>query len=144
MKSPGRARVAALLLALAGGGLACAHAKTTEAEQPQSAQKSPPAAEDHSAKRAAAEPASKSPTAIPVVGAPEGLLEPGAEPKIRDKLAAGGFLGQGGDDHDASLREGLRRFQRAHDLPATGTPDHETVKKLGLDPNQIFRHAQAH
>jgi hypothetical protein len=37
------------------------------------------------------------------------------------------------------MSDGLRRFQRAHDLPATGIPDHQTVKDLGLDPDQIFR-----
>ena len=52
---------------------------------------------------------------------------------------AGGFLGR--DASDAAKRQGLRRFQRAHDLPATGVADHETVKRLGLDPDQIFRQA---
>jgi murein L,D-transpeptidase YcbB/YkuD len=39
------------------------------------------------------------------------------------------------------MRDGIRRFQRAHDLPATGVADNETVKSLGLDPDQIFRKA---
>ena len=67
---------------------------------------------------------------------PAGLLAPGADDKIRDKLAAAGFAAKG-----KSTDEALRRFQRANDLPATGIPDHETVKKLGLDPNDIFRAA---
>ncbi len=40
---------------------------------------------------------------------------------------------------DAATREGVRRFQRAQDLPATGVPDAETVKRLGLDPDKTFR-----
>ena len=64
---------------------------------------------------------------------PAGLLAPGADDKIRDKLAAAGFAADG-----KSTKEAMRRFQRANDLPATGSPDHETVKKLGLDSERDF------
>ena len=84
---------------------------------------------------ASAEPASK-PGDVPVSTSPAGLLAPGADDKIRDKLAAAGFAADG-----KSTKEAMRRFQQANDLPATGSPDHETVKKLGLDPNDIFRAA---
>ena len=37
------------------------------------------------------------------------------------------------------MRDSIRRFQRAEDLPATGVPDRETVERLGLDPDETFR-----
>ena len=40
-----------------------------------------------------------------------------------------------------SIGAALRRFQAAHDLPSTGVPDHETVRRLGLNPDELFRKA---
>ena len=73
----------------------------------------------------------------PVASHADQLLEPGAEKKIRDKLAGGHYL----PSNDAPLAEGLKKFQAAHDMPATGIADTETVRRLGLDPGQIFRDA---
>jgi hypothetical protein len=126
--------VAALLVALAG----CSHAKTTDKGQPAKEATPEPEAEAKTSERAPArarEPASK-PDDVPVSTSPAGLLAPGADDKIRDKLAAAGFATDG-----KSTNEALRRFQKANDLPATGVPDHETVKKLGLDRDEIFRAA---
>jgi hypothetical protein len=88
---------------------------------------------------------------IPVATSAAGLLKPGAEKQIDDKLAAGGFLRRSDDaggttgskddgQRSASSRsEALRRFQEKNNLPATGMPDHETVRKLGLNPNDMFK-----
>ena len=125
-------RLVFALIALAG----CGHAKSTDKGKP--AKESEPEAETKTsepASKRAPEPASK-PGDVPVSTSPSGLLAPGADDKIRDKLAAAGFPA-----HGKSSKEALRRFQRANDLPATGIPDHETVKKLGLDPGDIFRAA---
>jgi len=129
-------RVVLAVIDLAG----CGHAKTTDNAKP--AQESEAAPESDAkaktrepARKRAPEPASK-PEDVPVSTSPGGLLAPGADDKIRDKLAAGGFAAEG-----KSTKEALRRFQKDNDLPATGIPDHETVKKLGLDPNEIFRAA---
>ena len=45
------------------------------------------------------------------------------------------------EDANASAEAVLRRFQTAHDLPVTGVPDHETVRMLGLNPDDLFREA---
>jgi len=66
---------------------------------------------------------------IDVATSPQGLLQPGALDKVREKLGL-----SKGEGTDAALR----RFQREHDLPATGMLDHETVEKLGLSPDEIF------
>jgi hypothetical protein len=83
-------------------------------------------------------PTGEQPKGTPLAQAPEGLLMPGAEQKIHDKLSAGGFMKE---DANASTGAALRRFQAAHDLPSTGVPDHETVRRLGLNPDDLFRKA---
>jgi len=136
-------------LALALGGLGCAHTRTTDAssvsEPPKGA--SPPTdrppARAHEDSGAGSRTASGtgSGTAIPVASSPEGLLAPGGEQHIRDKLVERGYLKKG--DESQSTTAALRKFQQQRDLPETGIPDHETVKALGLDPNRIFKHADA-
>lgn len=69
------------------------------------------------------------PEDIEVSTTPQGLLEPGAMDKVRDKL---------GVAKGESVQTAIRRFQREHDLPATGMLDHETVERLGLSPDEIF------
>lgn len=82
---------------------------------------------------------------IPVATSANGLLKPGAEKQIEQRLADEGFLHRkdegetGGPRATASTTEALRRFQEKHDLPATGMPDQETVRKLGLDPDAMFK-----
>jgi hypothetical protein len=129
--------IAFFALALVG----CAHTKTTEptepaepkaAEKPSSTERAP-----HTGKLRAA-PTGERPKTTPLAQAPEGLLTPGAEQKIHDKLSAGGFAKK---DENASTGAALRRFQAAHDLPSTGVPDHETVRRLGLNPDDLFRKA---
>jgi hypothetical protein len=129
--------IALFALALVG----CAHAKTTEpikpaepeaAEKPSSTERAP-----RTGKLRVAPTGEQSKT-TPLAQAPEGLLTPGAEQKIRDKLSAGGFMKE---DANPSTEAALRRFQAAHDLPSTGVPDHETVRRLGLNPDELFRKA---
>jgi peptidoglycan hydrolase-like protein with peptidoglycan-binding domain len=134
------AGIAPVALVLAIG---CAHTKTTDDGTEKDGQKTeakadkPRAVEGGSHK--AGGDAARHSGEIPVATAPAGLLAPGAEVKIRDRLAAQGYVPDDAKRSDAAMKEGIRRFQRAHDLPATGIPDHETVKDLGLDPDQIFR-----
>jgi Putative peptidoglycan binding domain len=75
---------------------------------------------------------------VPLALEADSLLRPGAEQKIHDKLVAGGIMKE---DANASAEAELRRFQAAHDLPVTGVPDHETVRMLGLNPDDLFREA---
>jgi hypothetical protein len=82
---------------------------------------------------------------VPLAATPAELLVPGAIEKIQDALAARGHL-------DRSARRGhldvptagsIRKFQSDQDLARTGIPDHETVRRLGLDPDALFRKARA-
>jgi len=76
---------------------------------------------------------SEDPGEIPVASSASGLLKPGAEQTVRDKL---GVKAGGG-----SLREALQKFQKEHDLPATGILDQRTTEALGLDPDDVFERA---
>ena len=101
----------------------------------------PPA---RAASRPAAADKQPGPSEIPVSMSPAGQLEDGAVKKIQDRLVALDFLGadQASGELDGRTSEGLRKFQKSRDLAATGTPDQETVRRLGLDPKQIFRAAR--
>ncbi|HEY6475793.1 MAG TPA: peptidoglycan-binding domain-containing protein [Polyangia bacterium] len=112
----------------------CGHTHTTEKPAADDGENQTPPSDRHGSHKAPV----AHPAKTPVVESPEALLAPGGEDEIRKKLVAGGYL----EDADAkSLEGGLRKFQSAKDLPVTGIADHETVRRLGLDPNKIFRHA---
>jgi hypothetical protein len=124
------------------GAIACTHARKADDASDQVTSKT---AEPESQAQQAADPqgaskrkgviagGEKDPERVPVASSPAGLLKPGAEDKVREKLG----VKQKGED----LRPALQRFQRAHDLPATGILDHQTVKELGLDPDDVFERA---
>jgi hypothetical protein len=116
----------------------CAHAKTTEPAEPEAAEKPSSTEEAPRTGKLRVPPTGEQPKTTPLAQAPEGLRKPGAEQKIHDKLSAEGFMKE---DANASTEAALRRFQAAHDLPATGAPDHETVRRLGLNPDDLFRKA---
>jgi hypothetical protein len=62
-----------------------------------------------------------------VTTTPAGLLVPGGEAQIRGRLVAKGFLARGAS---ASAAEGLRRFQEANGLPATGLESREDLSTI--------------
>jgi hypothetical protein len=77
----------------------------------------------------------------PLAPSPQALLTPGAARKIQQALASRGLLeGESTTGKlDRKTSAALRRFQEQEGLAATGAPDHETVSRLGLDPQQVFR-----
>jgi hypothetical protein len=140
--------VAALALVLAGG---CAHTKTTDEGRESREgedQKATGGSEKTETQKSHAGGGTHEPThresggdhSVPLATAPGGLLAAGAEDKIRKRLAAQGCLDDDAKGSGGALSAGLRRCQKAHDLPETGMPDDATIKALGLNPDQIFRH----
>jgi hypothetical protein len=73
---------------------------------------------------------------------PEGL-KPGAVKMIQQRLENAGSLRaqEESGQLDAVTRSALERFQDANELPATGEPDEATIRKLGLEPRNIFEPA---
>jgi hypothetical protein len=76
----------------------------------------------------------------PVPATPAGLLAPGGAKRVQQALAAEGFLDgpRGGDEIDDRTASALRRFQQQRGLAATGFPDRETLRRLGLDPKDVY------
>ena len=140
------------LAAFALFAFGCTHTKTTDAEsnvpsKSKEEKRDEPTAKDREAggkeHGAADRERRRNPADVPVASAPSGLLKPGAEEKIRDKLGADGEkAGRAGGESAGSMGAALKKFPAAHDLPATGKPDMETVRKLGLNPDDIFVKAE--
>jgi peptidoglycan hydrolase-like protein with peptidoglycan-binding domain len=143
-----RALLTLLTASLLGSGvLGCGHTHTaSDTGAAPAAKKEDPPAKDKGPTRA------DHPTVVtlksdaragapPLATSPVGLLKPEAVEAIQGKLASRGDLAK--DDRSGKLddptRKALRAFQRANNLPATGMPDDLTVKKLGLDPGEVFR-----
>jgi len=134
-----------LSLLLLGASLACSHARTaddasdqtpTKAEEPEqpAAPEQLPDPQAVSGRKGLIAGGTKDPERVPVASSPAGLLKPGADEKVRAKLGVG--------PNSEDLRARLQRFQREHDLPATGILDHRTAQELGLDPDELFERAR--
>ena len=78
---------------------------------------------------------------LPLATSPLALLKPGALKTIQERLARDGFLpaNQATGELDAATHAALARFQRQHNLPATGAVDNATTEKLGLKPDDVFK-----
>jgi hypothetical protein len=78
----------------------------------------------------------------PLAASPGGVLVPGAVERIQQALAARGYLdlraAKRGQIDDATA-SAIRKLQSDQDIARTGFPDHETVRRLGLDPDRLFR-----
>lgn len=64
---------------------------------------------------------------------PEGLK------KLQVALAAKSTGVDENGQLDAKTQESLRAYQKDKGLPATGLPDYETLRKLGLKPDDVFQ-----
>jgi peptidoglycan hydrolase-like protein with peptidoglycan-binding domain len=75
-----------------------------------------------------------------VAATPEGLMNPGSARRIQEALRARGLLtGEPSGELDEATSAALRRFQRTQQLAQTGAPDRETLRRLGVDPQDIYR-----
>jgi hypothetical protein len=71
---------------------------------------------------------------------PAGLVVSGGMEKIQAALEHEGLLhGAKPGELDDATAAALRQFQGAHCLARTGVPDHQTVRILGLAPDDIFK-----
>jgi peptidoglycan hydrolase-like protein with peptidoglycan-binding domain len=121
-----RLLVVAAVVAVALGG--CSHARSVG-----------PVEEPSPKKETRSEPAALTESKT-TPSSPGALLAPGGARAIQGKLAKSGDLdSEPSGELDGPTRAALTRFQRAHDLPATGLPDDATVSKLGLKPDDVFR-----
>jgi peptidoglycan hydrolase-like protein with peptidoglycan-binding domain len=123
-------------LLLLASSLACAHASHVDAELGDASG----AAAASSARRPKARPVK--PGHPPLAAAPDDLFLPGAVERIQQALAERGYLALSAVQPgrlDRVTSAAVRKFQSDQGLARTGIPDHETVRRLGLDPDALFR-----
>lgn len=81
----------------------------------------------------------------PLSAGPEGLFVPGGVEQVQNALAHKGYLDMGEAKKgaiDAQTSAAVRKFQSDEGIARTGNPDHETLRRLGLDPDKLFRKAE--
>jgi peptidoglycan hydrolase-like protein with peptidoglycan-binding domain len=123
-----RIAVGALLAGALAAGCVKRHPKERAAEQP-------------------SETARPAPRGIPpragrprVPASPQGLLAPGAIGELQRALAERGYLAaHRRGELDEPTTRAVRKFQSDEHLAATGVPDHETLQRLGVDPDKAYR-----
>ncbi len=125
--------------------LACSHA--THVARPGGADRGGEAAQPAPSEGGAAERPRQArrparPGLPPLAASPGGLFVPGGVEKVQRALAGRGYLDlpeARAGDLDEPTSAAVRRFQAEQGIARTGNPDHETVRRLGLDPDAIFR-----
>jgi peptidoglycan hydrolase-like protein with peptidoglycan-binding domain len=70
---------------------------------------------------------------------PRSMFEAGATKKIQQKLFERGYAVKVTGTLDDQTRNALIKLQSAKGLPRTGMPDKETLRRLGLDPDEVFK-----
>lgn len=77
-------------------------------------------------------------SARPVRTTPGGMLDPQSMHEVQRALGRHGEKVDESGQLDDATQAALKRFQRKQDQPATGFPDYDTLRRLGLDPRDIY------
>ena len=79
----------------------------------------------------------------PLPATPSSLVTDSAARQLKDTLRDRGFLKKPstGPELDAATSDALRQFQQEEGLAATGFPDQETLRRLGIDAEEAYRSA---
>jgi peptidoglycan hydrolase-like protein with peptidoglycan-binding domain len=90
-----------------------------------------------------AAPKDERPAAVPgrpqLASSPAALMRPEGPALIQRALGKTGYLRGGGTGtFDRETEEALRKFQEDRQLARTGAPDRDTLRKLGLVPEDVF------
>jgi peptidoglycan hydrolase-like protein with peptidoglycan-binding domain len=104
--------------------LAACHAHTTAGNQQAQMEKPPNTPQVSSAR--------------PVRTTPGGMLDPEAMKKIQARLGDKGYKVDRSGQLDQATEGALRKFQAHEHVAATGLPDYDTLRRLGLDPRKIY------
>ncbi len=140
-----RSIAAAAALSLAG---ACAHGDRTEeqarrtderasrSDRPRGGERGSTARIERGGKEEGMKPRAGAPR---VPASPEGLLGRDTVVKLQQALAQRGLLRQHRQGElDASTSAAVKRFQRQRGLAATGMPDRETLRDLGVSADEAY------
>jgi hypothetical protein len=75
----------------------------------------------------------------PLSTSPQGVFERGAVPKIQKALSSHGLATATSRTLEGATERQLVSFQDQQSLPGTGFPDRETLHRLGLDADVLYR-----
>jgi murein L,D-transpeptidase YcbB/YkuD len=120
-----------------GLAVACSHAQTVAPANAPSTPDKPTRLPSARAVTPEAEPGHPD-----LAASPGQLMAPGSSEAIADALRKRGFLAADASS-SADLEKALRAFQDSKGLAATGFPDHETLRKLGINPRAVDTTAKA-
>ncbi len=74
----------------------------------------------------------------PVRTTPGGMLDAKAMRQLQSALTRHGVETPNSGQLDDETQASLRKFQEREQMAATGMPDFDTLRKLGLDPKAIY------
>jgi hypothetical protein len=74
----------------------------------------------------------------PVRTTPGGMLDPKSMRQLQGALNRHGVHTVDSGQIDEETQASLRKFQAREKMAATGMPDYDTLRKLGLDPKAIY------
>ena len=77
-------------------------------------------------------------SARPVRTTPGGMLDPVSMKKVQAALSRHGEKAPSSGLLDEETQAAIRRFQAKEQMAKTGMPDFDTLRRLGLDPKQIY------
>ncbi|MDX2023706.1 MAG: peptidoglycan-binding domain-containing protein [Deltaproteobacteria bacterium] len=120
------------LMVIAPG--ACSHTKEVESGSEASKAAKPEKQDNAATSSTRAKPASRGRgnDDVPLASDPLRMLTPEGQKALREELKRRDLLQEQG-----SVPAALRKFQASQGIPETGMPDDETLKRLGLDPNDV-------
>jgi peptidoglycan hydrolase-like protein with peptidoglycan-binding domain len=74
----------------------------------------------------------------PVRTTPGGMLDDKSVKELQGKLDGKGYKTGDSGKLDEETQAALRKFQKSEHIAATGLPDFDTLRRLGLDPKKIY------
>jgi len=138
-------RVLIAMVVLGVTQLACVHATTTRSQEKSapSREVSTPAAKSEGAPAARSEGAEKPepqkrPEAMTTSSTTKAMFKTEGLKKLQAALAKRSFAVTSTGQLDIQTQEGLRKFQQGQSLPDTGLPDYESIRRLGLKPQEVY------
>ncbi len=77
-------------------------------------------------------------SARPVRTTPGGMLDDKSVKELQSALDKRGFKTSDSGELDEETQAALRKFQKHEQLAATGLPDYDSLRKLGLNPKSVY------
>ncbi len=124
-----------LLLVIALGAAACAHTNKQSTPQEEEAKKN----DETRAQGKTPRKVPKSESGIQLAASPTQALTHAGLISVEKALVVRGYLDQQRPSFDERVKDAMARFQKSEGLPSTGAPDRETIRRLGLHTEDVFK-----